>query len=97
MTTPPTLQRHDTPEGGTYTLHLPQQTVPARLDYERTATSVVAKHTFVPDAMRGQGVGQQLVQRLVADARAEGFQIDPRCSYVRVLAERHPEWSDAFL
>lgn len=96
MTTPLNLQRLQTPTGGTYTLHLPEQAVPARLEYDLSPGKMVAKHTFVPDAMRGQGVGQQLVQRLVADARAEGCRIEPRCSYVRALAERHPEWADAF-
>ena len=30
----------------------------------------------------------------VADARAEGFKIIPRCSYVMAQARRHPAWSD---
>jgi predicted GNAT family acetyltransferase len=31
---------------------------------------------------------------LVADARAQGFIIDPRCSYVEAAFRRHPEWAD---
>ena len=34
--------------------------------------SRIADHTGVPDALRGSGTGLALVERLVADARAEG-------------------------
>ena len=54
----------------------------------------VANHTFVPPELRGRGIAQQLVEALVADARAHGFAIDPQCSYVDALFRRHPEWSD---
>ena len=39
-------------------------------------------HPLVWEAMRA------------ADARAEGFKIDPRCSYVEVMFRRHKEWGD---
>lgn len=55
---------------------------------------VIADHTGTPDAMRGRGVATALVERLVADARAEGFKILPRCSFVRSQFDRHPDWSD---
>ena len=54
----------------------------------------IANHTFVPPEMRGRGIAQQLVEALVADARAAGFTIVPQCSYVETLFRRHPEWSD---
>ena len=55
---------------------------------------VIADHTGVPDVMRGMGVGQQLVQRLVADAREMGFTIIALCPFVKAQAKRHPEWAD---
>lgn len=57
---------------------------------------IVADHTGVPDAFRGQGIALKLVQRLVADARAEGVKIVPACSYVAAQARRHPDWGDVF-
>lgn len=59
-------------------------------------TLVIADHTGVPDALRGLGVGQALVARLVADARAEGFRILPLCPFVNGQRGRHPEWADVF-
>jgi predicted GNAT family acetyltransferase len=48
----------------------------------------------VPEALKGRGVGQALVEALVADARAQGFTIVPLCPFVRAQYARHPEWSD---
>lgn len=67
----------------------------AELTFTRDDPSVViASHTGTPVALRGQGVAMALVERLVADARAEGFRIVPLCSFVEAQFERHPEWSD---
>ena len=49
-----------------------------------------------PRSRRGEGVAARLVERLVADARAQGFKIVPSCSYVDAQRKRHPEWADLF-
>lgn len=69
----------------------------AELTYTNLSPSrIVADHTGVPDAFRGQGIALKLVERLVADARAEGVTVVPACSYVAAQARRHPDWSDVF-
>lgn len=55
---------------------------------------IVAKHTGVPIALGGKGVGKALVERLVARAREEGALIVPSCSFVRALMDRRPDWQD---
>ena len=55
---------------------------------------IIADHTGVPDAFRGQGIGLKLAERLVADARAEGVKIIALCPFVKAQARRHPEWAD---
>lgn len=57
---------------------------------------VIADHTDVPDAFRGTGAGLKLAERLVADARAEGFKIVPLCPFVNAQRAKHPDWADAF-
>ena len=59
-------------------------------------TLVIADHTAVPDAFRGTGAGLRLVERLVADAKSEGFKIIPLCPFVNAQRAKHPEWADAF-
>ena len=56
--------------------------------------TVIADHTGVPESLRGQGVGKALVERLVADAREQGFKIVPLCPFVKAQYGQHPEWSD---
>lgn len=56
--------------------------------------TIIADHTGVPEALRGSGIGLMLVERLVADARAEGVKIVPLCPFVKAQAARHPEWAD---
>ena len=69
----------------------------AELTYSvTTPTLVIADHTGVPDALRGNGAGLALVTRLVEDARAEGFKIMPLCPFVNAQRKRHPEWADVF-
>ncbi len=53
-----------------------------------------ATHTIVPPPIGGRGVAAKLVDALVADAREQGFRIDPQCSYVEALFRRHKEWQD---
>jgi len=67
----------------------------AEMTYSRaSAVLVIIDHTEVPDALRGRGVGQVLVQRAVEDARREGFKILPLCPFARSQFQRHPEWAD---
>ncbi|WP_099826677.1 GNAT family N-acetyltransferase [Oceaniglobus indicus] len=69
----------------------------AELTYTVVAPGrVIADHTGVPDAFRGEGVGPALVARLVADARKDGFVIVPRCRFIEAQRRRHPEWSNVF-
>lgn len=56
----------------------------------------IADHTGVPDALRGTGAGLALVERLVADARAEGWKIIPLCPFVNAQRRKHPDWADVF-
>ena len=55
---------------------------------------VSADHTFAPESLRGTGAAMALVERLVADARADGFKIIPLCPYIRAKYEAHPNWRD---
>lgn len=61
-----------------------------------TPTLVIADHTSVPDSFRGTGAGLAMVERLVTDARAEGFRVMPLCPFVNAMRKRHPEWADVF-
>lgn len=64
------------------------------VDYGRVGTRIVAIHTEVPSEFGGRGVGSALVRRVLADARAAGAKVTPRCPLFRTHFQRHPEDAD---
>lgn len=91
----PRITREQGPTKGRYVLDL--NGGEAELTWSVVSPSrIIADHTFVPDAMRGTGAGLRMVERLVADARAEGVRVVALCPYVKAQADKHPEWSDVF-
>lgn len=67
----------------------------AELTFSRASdVLVIVDHTGVPDSMRGMGIGKALAERVVEEARRQGFRIVPLCPFFKAQALRHPEWSD---
>jgi uncharacterized protein len=64
------------------------------VDYHRVRDRLVALHTEVPPAFGGRGIASKLVRRVIADARAAGHTITPRCPFFQTHFERHPEDRD---
>jgi len=64
------------------------------VDYGRVRKRLVALHTEVPPEFAGRGIASALVRRVLADARAAGVTITPRCPFFRAHFERHPEDAD---
>lgn len=90
----PDITHEDNGQSGRYVARLnggPEAEMTWRRRDEQT---IIIDHTLVPDAYRGQGVAQKLVERGIADARASGTKIVPTCSYVIAQFKRHPEWAD---
>lgn len=89
-----TITRHGGGKAGEYHAHVAGSSAIGRLTWVANGHARVAEHTLVPTEIGGRGVAARLVEALVADARAEGFLIEPQCSYVAAAFSRHPEWSD---
>lgn len=60
--------------------------IPLPLDQQ-----LIADHTYVSPAVRGQGIGKELLNALVAYARANQLTIIAQCSYVQSIFTRYPE------
>ena len=84
---------HDT-ERRLFEIRLSPDAPPAFLEYAVAGDHVVFKHTFVPEALRGQGLAAHLVRAALAEARRAGWKVIPRCSYVATFIQRHPEFAD---
>lgn len=69
----------------------------AVIEFRRRDTDtpvVVMTHTEVPDSMRGQGVGGQLVQKALDDVRTRGEAVVATCPFVASWVEEHPDYQD---
>ena len=86
------IVHHESNGKGRHEARVKGQAEAGELTYSRvTKTLIIADHTFVPSSLRGLGVAQALVARLIADARAGGERIVPLCPFVRAHAQKHRE------
>ncbi|MFT4026574.1 MAG: GNAT family N-acetyltransferase [Novosphingobium sp.] len=88
-----TITRHDNGTAGEYHAHVAGSETIGRLTWFERGGARIAAHTLVPPEIGGRGVAAKLVEAMVADAEAQGFRIDPQCSYVDAAFRRHPEWA----
>lgn len=88
------ITREDETTHGTYRAEVEGSDRPAVLTWVARGDTRIANRTFVPSEARGKGIAAALVEALIEDARAQGFKIEPLCSYVEAAFRRHPEWAD---
>lgn len=63
------------------------------LDYRRLDDGTLDyRHTFVPPALRGRGIGAKLVLHALDEARSQGVKIVPTCPFVERVIADHPEY-----
>ena len=68
----------------------------AELAYARPAAGVIDfTHTFVDEALRGQGVADELARAGLAFARQAGLKVKTSCSFMAGFVQRHrAEYAD---
>ncbi|SKA25856.1 DUF5996 family protein [Consotaella salsifontis] len=89
----PTVEKDEGPSKGVYRLTIDGHR--AEMTYSVAGEKlIIIDHTEVPDALRGKGVGQRLVERAVMDARASGRSILPLCPFAKATLDKRPEWQD---
>lgn len=55
---------------------------------------IIIDHTYVSEQLRGQGIGERLVNAAADYARRENKKIVPVCSFVRKLMTGNDEFKD---
>lgn len=87
------IDKQETEKGGRYVAAVSGHE--AEMTFSRASPRlIIVDHTAVPDALRGQGVGQALALHAVEDARAGGWKIIPLCPFMRAQSLQHQEWAD---
>lgn len=85
----PIAVRHDaTPPRGAFVIERDGRRL-AEMTYVRAgAKRIIVDHTFVDDALRGEGAGRKLLEALVEWARAEALLVVPVCPFAKSMFER---------
>ena len=63
----------------------------AEVTYVPQGDSVAIDHTFVDPSLRGQGIAEQLVDRVVEEMQKEQMKVLAVCPYVVELFKRKPD------
>jgi predicted GNAT family acetyltransferase len=67
----------------------------AYISYVRPdARTIDLRHTLVPEADRGRGIGSALVRAAVTYARRQGTRVIPTCPFVKAWFEKNPDQRD---
>jgi hypothetical protein len=66
--------------------------------YYQLAPGVITfRHTEVPQALSGHGIGSRLVRGALDAARARGLKVVAKCPFVAAYMAKHPEFNDLLL
>ncbi|MBP1972190.1 GNAT family N-acetyltransferase [Cohnella thailandensis] len=69
----------------------------AEIEFSRRSDgTIVILHTLVSDRLRGQGIGQELVRKVVELAREEGVRIVPLCPFAKAQFQRVEQYQDVW-
>jgi predicted GNAT family acetyltransferase len=83
----------DNPERNRYEAYVGSE-LAGYADYHSHPGLVTVLHTEVDTAFEGQGVGSELVRRMLDDIRHRNMKVLPVCPFVRAFLQRHPEYAD---
>jgi len=90
-----TIEKETDGKTGRYVARIAEVEGEAELAFTVLGAALIsADHTNAPASMRGTGAAAALVGHMIADARANGFRIEPVCPYVLAQYRKHPEWRD---
>lgn len=65
----------------------------AKIEYKRSGKGEISlTHTEVPAGLEGQGIGSQLVEKVLKDIDRKNLRLIPLCPFVAAYIEKHPEW-----
>lgn len=63
-------------------------------EYQQIGNVLQFHHTWVAPPLEGQGIAAALVAAGLEHARAQGFRVQPLCSYVAAYMRRRPDTLD---
>jgi predicted GNAT family acetyltransferase len=55
---------------------------------------ITFRHTEVPPALEGRGIGSRLIRGALEFARAKSLKVVPQCPFVSAYMAKHAEFND---
>jgi len=80
------------PEESRYELRLGERRI-GFAAYRRFENTIAFTHTEIDSVCEGRGFGTRLVRGALDDARGEGLDVLPLCSFVAAVMRRYPEYT----
>jgi predicted GNAT family acetyltransferase len=63
-------------------------------NYRLAPSTVIITHTETPRALRGRGIGSELVRGALQLVRADGLKVVAGCGFVADYLRKHPDFAD---
>jgi predicted GNAT family acetyltransferase len=63
-------------------------------EYQRDGNTIEFRHTEVPKALEGRGIGSALAKAALGYARLNHLKVKPFCPFMAGYISKHPEWHD---
>ena len=63
-------------------------------EYNLLSHAIMFTHTEVPEAYEGRGIGTQLIEHALGEARKRGLQVIPICPFFAAYMRDHEEVQD---
>jgi hypothetical protein len=86
-----TLEIRDNPERSRFEANVGAGVAVA--EYRLEGDRITFTHTEVPEAARGQGVGEALAKAALDAARARSLKVVARCPFMAAYLRRHSEYA----
>ena len=75
-----------------------EENIIARITWKNGGNKIIViDHTLVDPSLRGQGIAEKLIKKVVEMAREENLKIVPVCSYAVAKMTRTNEYEDVLL
>ncbi len=83
----------DVPQASRYELRLDGRLI-GLAAYRRRNGRIAFTHTEVDESLESQGFGSQLAAAALGDARRQGLEVVPLCSFIAHYIEQHSEYAE---
>ena len=97
MSDNPPVEKRQTQEGHRYVSRMEDGTLASLNVIHTGPEDWTADSTYVPEPYRGRNIAEEMVERLISDAREAGASIVPKCWFVADEFKRmSPQWDDVW-